>query len=56
MEGLLYRNTYPGGSIAYFADVSQWTFVSKNYVYAAQTLVGDGVVVSFRCVQMNAIC
>ncbi|KAI9573071.1 hypothetical protein HD554DRAFT_2013575 [Boletus coccyginus] len=48
MEGLLYRNSYPGESIAYFADVSHWTFVSKNYVYAAQTLIGDGVVI-YRC-------
>ena len=47
MEGLiLYRDTYPGGPVAYFSDVSQWTFVSKNYVFTAQTLIGDGVVVS----------
>ena len=47
MQGLiLLRDTYPGGSIGYFSDVSQWTFVSKNYMLAAQTLLGDGVVVS----------
>jgi len=47
MQGLiLFRDTYPGGPIGYFSDVSQWTFVSKNYVFAAQTLLGDGVVVS----------
>lgn len=52
MEGLLlFRDT----AIVYFSDVSHWTFVSKNYVYAAQTLIGDGVVVSFRCVRTNAI-
>jgi hypothetical protein len=45
MEGLiLFRDT----STVYFSDVSQWTFVSKNYVYAAQTLIGDGVVL-YRC-------
>jgi len=48
MEGLiLYRDTYPGGPVAYFSDVSQWTFVSKNYVFTAQTLIGDGVL--HRC-------
>ena len=56
MEGLiLYRDTYPGGPVAYFADVSQWTFVSKNYVFTAQTLIGDGVVVSFVLVKMDPI-
>ncbi|KAI9573135.1 hypothetical protein HD554DRAFT_1145995 [Boletus coccyginus] len=49
MQGLiLFRDTYPGGPIGYFSDVSQWTFVSKNYVFAAQTLLGDGVVL-YRC-------
>lgn len=48
MEGLiLYRDTYQGGPVAYFSNVSQWTFLSKNHVYTAQTLIGDGVVVSF---------
>ena len=47
MEALiLYRDTYPGGPTAFFADVSQWTFVSKNYVYTIQTLLGDLVIVS----------
>ncbi|KAF8129481.1 hypothetical protein EV363DRAFT_1337278 [Boletus edulis] len=49
MEGLiLYRNTYPGGPIAYFADASHWTFVYKGYVFTAQTLIGDSVVL-YRC-------
>jgi len=48
MNGLiLYQDTYPGGPVAYFSDVSQWTFYVKNVIYIAQTLVGDGVVVSF---------
>lgn len=56
IEGLvLYRDTYTGGPIAFFSDFSQWTFVSKNYLYAAQTLIGDGVIVSFIIVQMNII-
>ncbi|KAF8553469.1 hypothetical protein OG21DRAFT_1441794 [Imleria badia] len=49
MEGLImYRDTYRGGPIAYFSDVSQWTFVSKNHVYTAQTLIGDSVIL-YRC-------
>ena len=45
-EGLvLYRDTYPGGPICFFSDVSQWSFVYKNLIYTLQTLVGDGVVV-----------
>jgi len=48
MYGLiLYRDTYPGGPVAYFLDVSQWTFYVKNQVYTAQTVVGDGVIVRF---------
>ena len=48
MYGLiLYRDTFPGGPVAYFADVSQWTFYAKNQVYIAQTVVGDGVIVRF---------
>ncbi|KAG9308482.1 hypothetical protein JVU11DRAFT_11826 [Chiua virens] len=49
MEGLiLYRDSYPRGPDGYFSDVSHWTFVSKNYLYAAQTLIGDGVIL-YRC-------
>ncbi|KAI9573139.1 hypothetical protein HD554DRAFT_2035559 [Boletus coccyginus] len=49
MNGLiLYEDTYPGGPVAYFSDVSQWTFYVKNLVYTAQTLVGDAVVL-YRC-------
>lgn len=47
IDGLiLNRNSYPGGPDAFFADVSQWTFVWKNHIYTAQSLVGDGVIVS----------
>ena len=46
MEGfVLYRDTFPGGPIGYFSDVSQWTFVYMIYVFTVQTLLGDGVVV-----------
>ncbi|KAH0828756.1 hypothetical protein J3R83DRAFT_3180 [Lanmaoa asiatica] len=49
MEGLiLFRDTYPGGPVGYFSNVSQWTFVYKNYVFTAQTLIGDGVIL-YRC-------
>jgi len=48
-EGLvIQRNTFPGGPAAFFADVAQTTFISKNSVYTLQTLLGDGVVI-FRC-------
>ena len=54
MEGLiLYRDTYLGGPVAFFSNVSQWTFVAKNYVFTAQTLVGDGVVVSFLYIDIK---
>lgn len=33
------------GPVAFFSDVSQWSFVYKNMLYMLQTLVGDGVVV-----------
>lgn len=56
MEGLiLYRDTYPGGPTAFFSDWSQWTFVSKNYVYTIQSLIGDSVIVSFIFVKINVI-
>lgn len=48
-EGLVrYRDTYPGGPIGFFSDVSQETFVSKNGIYTAHTALGDGVVI-YRC-------
>ncbi|TRM59077.1 hypothetical protein BD626DRAFT_409791 [Schizophyllum amplum] len=48
-QGLVkYRDTYPGGPVAFFSDVSQETFVSKNGVYTAHTALGDGVVI-YRC-------
>lgn len=40
-----YRDTFPGGPVAFFADVTQVTFVIKNAIYTLQTLLGDGVVV-----------
>ncbi|KAG1859800.1 hypothetical protein F4604DRAFT_1151753 [Suillus subluteus] len=43
-----YRDTFPGGPVAFFADVTQDTFVIKNAIYTLQTLLGDGVVI-YRC-------
>ncbi|KAG2144641.1 uncharacterized protein EDB93DRAFT_1087542 [Suillus bovinus] len=43
-----YRDTFLGGPIAFFADVTQTTFVTKNAIYTLQTLLGDGVVI-YRC-------
>jgi hypothetical protein len=45
-DGLVkYRNTYPGGPVAFFADISQETYVIKHALYILQTLLADGVVV-----------
>lgn len=48
-DGLVkYRDTYPGGPAAFFADISQETYVIKHALYVLQTLVADGVVI-YRC-------
>ncbi|KAG1850797.1 hypothetical protein DFJ58DRAFT_746360 [Suillus subalutaceus] len=48
-QGLVtYRNTFPGGPEAFFADIAQVTFVVKNIIYTMQTMVGDGMVI-YRC-------
>jgi hypothetical protein len=48
-DGLVtYRETFPGGSVAFFADASQKTWVVKNAIITLQTLLGDGVVI-YRC-------
>lgn len=52
---ILYRDTHPGGPIRYFSDVSQWAFNVKNYIYVVQTLIGDGVIVSFAFSEMNLV-
>ncbi|KAG2338939.1 hypothetical protein BDR05DRAFT_892576 [Suillus weaverae] len=43
-----YRDTYQGGPAAYFADVSQKTYVIKTSIYVLQTLLGDAVAI-YRC-------
>ncbi|KAG1844552.1 hypothetical protein C8R48DRAFT_735378 [Suillus tomentosus] len=48
-DGLVkYRDTFPDGPAAFFADVSQITYVIKNAIYISHTLLGDGVVI-YRC-------
>ncbi|KAG2051774.1 hypothetical protein BDR06DRAFT_997954 [Suillus hirtellus] len=48
-DGLVkYRDTYPGGPAAFFADISQETYVIKDALYILQTLLADGVVI-YRC-------
>ncbi|KAG1724550.1 hypothetical protein EDB19DRAFT_1949649 [Suillus lakei] len=48
-DGLVkYRDTSPGGPVAFFQDISQNTYVIKNVIWALQTLLGDGVVI-YRC-------
>ncbi|KAI0370678.1 hypothetical protein BV20DRAFT_1035661 [Pilatotrama ljubarskyi] len=45
-EGFVGRGSKsPGGPEAYFSDVSQVSFVLKNALYNAQTLILDGVVI-----------
>jgi hypothetical protein len=45
-EGLVqYRDTFPGGPEAFFAEIARKTFVVKNAIFILQTLLGDGVVV-----------
>ena len=39
----------PGGPEDFFGDVSRVSFVIKNTLYNAQTLILDGVVVSPYC-------
>ncbi|KAG2076122.1 hypothetical protein BDR04DRAFT_746942 [Suillus decipiens] len=43
-----YRDTYPGGPTAFFADLSQETYVINNALYLLQTLLADGVMI-YRC-------
>ncbi|KAG1730543.1 uncharacterized protein EDB91DRAFT_1156941 [Suillus paluster] len=43
-----YRDTFKGGSVGFFADVTQETYVIKHGIYLAQTLLADGVVI-YRC-------
>jgi hypothetical protein len=40
-----YRDTFPGGPAAYFADINEPLFIAKNSLVVFQTLVGDGVLV-----------
>ncbi|KAG2121268.1 hypothetical protein DEU56DRAFT_974687 [Suillus clintonianus] len=43
-----YRDSFPGGPVAYLADVSQTMYVIKCALYVLQTLLGDGAVI-YRC-------
>ncbi|KAG1778940.1 hypothetical protein EV702DRAFT_967251 [Suillus placidus] len=48
-DGLVkYRDTFLGGPVAFFEDVSQTTYLIKNALYVAQTLLADGVMI-YRC-------
>ncbi|KAG1725532.1 hypothetical protein EDB19DRAFT_1915048 [Suillus lakei] len=48
-DGLVkYRDTYPGGPVAYFGDLTQQTYVIKHGLYILQTLLADGVLI-YRC-------
>ncbi|KAJ8589772.1 hypothetical protein M405DRAFT_791234 [Rhizopogon salebrosus TDB-379] len=43
-----YRDTFPGGPAAYFANINEPLFVAKNFIVVFQTLVGDAVLI-YRC-------
>lgn len=48
-DGLVkYRDTYPGGPVAFFADPSQKTLLILRGLYVLQTMLADGVVI-YRC-------
>ncbi|KAG2141893.1 hypothetical protein DEU56DRAFT_734031 [Suillus clintonianus] len=48
-DGLVkYRDTFPGGPVAFFGDITQVTYVIKHALYMIQTLLADGVVI-YRC-------
>ncbi|KAG2111460.1 hypothetical protein DEU56DRAFT_985335 [Suillus clintonianus] len=48
-DGLVkYRDTYPGGPVAFFADLTQPTMAIQHSLYLLQTLLADGVVI-YRC-------
>ncbi|KAG2356394.1 hypothetical protein BDR07DRAFT_1364233 [Suillus spraguei] len=48
-DGLVkYRDTFSGGPEAFFSDVSQVTYLTKNILYVIQTLLADGVLI-YRC-------
>ncbi|KAG0700782.1 hypothetical protein DFH29DRAFT_930246 [Suillus ampliporus] len=48
-DGLVnHGDMFPGGPTSFFQEISQWTYVTKNEIYALHTLLGDGVVI-YRC-------
>ncbi|KAG1738242.1 hypothetical protein EDB19DRAFT_907456 [Suillus lakei] len=48
-QGLVtYRDTFPGGPVAFFADSTQPAFLLKNVIYIFQTIIGDGMMI-YRC-------
>lgn len=47
-DGFVTHGNIPGGPVTFFQDISQPTFVTKNLLYALQTMIGDGVVI-YRC-------
>ncbi|KAK7038440.1 hypothetical protein R3P38DRAFT_2615603 [Favolaschia claudopus] len=47
----VYRDTYPGGSIEWFANPALPLWIVKISVYSLQTALGDGVVI-YRCYQV----
>lgn len=45
-DGLVkYRDTFRDGPAAFFADVAQVTYVTKDLIFILQTLLGDAVLV-----------
>lgn len=48
-DGLVnYRDTFQGGPVAFFSDVTEKTYIMKHMLYVLQTLLADGVMI-YRC-------
>ena len=45
---IVFAHASPMGPVGYLSNGSRWTFVSRQYVFTVQTLLGDGVIVCGR--------
>jgi hypothetical protein len=57
-----YRDTFPGGPVGFFGDITQKSYATKHALYLLQTLLADGVVVgshfyrsSSGLIEMNCV-
>ncbi|KAJ7653196.1 hypothetical protein DFH06DRAFT_1093434 [Mycena polygramma] len=45
---ITFRDSYPGGTAAWFSNLREPSFIVKSIIYSVQTALGDGVVI-YRC-------